>query len=191
MTEKSFAPPELGNLKNYFVSGIRFVLLKMIVFSPSIAVSSLAVIFMLPVFLNRNFSDVTPGFLVYHVFLALFLAAGAAISFVLLLLIFPVCFFRFAEGDEFLWAVQVKGILEDLNEMGFVYWEKFFANLILTAACFVIIIFVYVFVKLMGFRYFIPEIAAGYLACFFFLLFIFLLIRSIGDLYSELHYHYK
>lgn len=42
---------------------------------------------------------------------------------VLSLPVFPVCFFRFVEGNELRWALQIKGIMEDLSSMGQRYWE--------------------------------------------------------------------
>ena len=190
LTENNFTTPKLENARNYFARGGRVFLLILLVFSPALICFLLSLIFALPVFSYTNFSNVSPLFLFYHALFVLFLGILTGIFSLLITLFVPISFLRFIEGNDFLWAVKLQGILEDLNQMGSSYWGKLLTAFSLFFIGCVFLSFFYTFTNLFGIRYFIPEIVSGYLFCFLSLFCILLLIQSTAPFYRELHYHY-
>ena len=190
LTENNFTTPKLEKAGNYFARGWKIFLLILLVFSPVLICFLLSFVFAVPVFLRVNFSDVSPMFLFYHALFVLFLWLLTGIFSLVIVLFVPISFLRFIEGNDFLWAVKPKEILEDLNQMGSSYWGKLLIVFFVFFTGCVFLSFFYTFTKLFGIGYFIPEIVSGYLVCFLSLFCILLLVRSTASLYRELHYHY-
>jgi hypothetical protein len=106
----------------------------------------------------------------------------------------PVFFFRFLESNEFHWAINFKGILEDLNQMGSFYWENWLSALALFGiGLFIATIFCAFFFLLFG------GVVGGIFGILLYIFFssfwgvylLLLSIRKIAPLFAELHYRYS
>jgi len=176
--------PEWRGFSDLLRRGIRVAALILVCFSPTWLFLALGSYFGLRIPGGIELSYLAYSFFAVFSFLAAFFLA------LLLLLIFPVCFFRFVESDELIWTVLPAEVLEDTSGMGSGYWQMFlfsgaFFFLGMTVAVYMAsILSVVIGAPLPG------EIFALSAFSVLFNYFALLMIKRHGVLYAELPYKY-